>query len=384
VFHLAKRTVKYEPREYNITLEEADACEQYAIWAEEAWSEYRGQNPDAATSADYYDGFRNGFVDYCFAGGSGEPPPVPPRRFWRTIYRNAMGDQSIADWSTGFRAGSGAARTGGYRKRAVVPSPSSQYNTLAYEDQSEWQTEQPILIEPEETLDGLLDAGDVLDAGELLDAGKLLDAGPELLITPKPGTSKSKAPATKKGPPVVPDVIPEEERDEDPYLKSPLEDVRLDQTQTKLRPISTKPRKKMLPPANESSLDSVPEIEPNRLRYDDFFRLPDESNAPEGDSANRLDFSQAAEQATHAAEPDRNDVDSNRAAWVLPVKQNKLRPQPAMTDQSNQSQSPKKVTSKRSTKTATEWAKHAQTLFQDPNDIPSAYTPYSGLYSEQP
>ncbi len=121
----------------------------------------------------------------------------------------------------------------------------------------------------------------------------------------------------------------------------------------------------MSPPANESSLDSVPEIKPNRLRYDDFFRLPDESNAPEGESANRLDFAPAGEQASYTAAPASNDVDPVRTAWVL-------------------SDPPKKRTRKSSAKNATEWAKHAQTLFQDPDDIPSTYTPYSGLYSEQP
>lgn len=118
-------------------------------------------------------------------------------------------------------------------------------------------------------------------------------------------------------------------------------------------------------PATESSLDSVPEIEPNRLRYDDFFRLPDESNVPEGESTNRLDFTPAGEQASYTAAPASNDVDPERAPSVLSVP-------------------PKKRTSKRSHKNATEWAIHAQTLFQDPDDIPSTYTPYSGLYSEQP
>ena len=122
VFYLAKRTIKYEPRDFDITLDEAAACKQYAIWAEEAWSSYLGSAPDAPISANYEQGFREGFVDFVFAGGTGEPPPIPPRRFWRTMYRNPEGDQTIADWTAGFRVGAAAARDNGYRKRALVPA----------------------------------------------------------------------------------------------------------------------------------------------------------------------------------------------------------------------------------------------------------------------
>ena len=367
VFYLAKRTVKYEPREYDITLEEADACEQYAIWAEQAWGEYQGQNPDVATSADYYDGFRNGFVDYCFAGGSGEPPPVPPRRFWRTMYRNAAGDQTIADWSSGFRAGSGAARAGGYRKRAVVPSPSSQHNTLAYQDPSARQTNQPILTAPGETL---------LDE---FDAAELLDAGPEL-AAPKSGTSKSEAPATKTGPTVVPDsVVPDAERVEDPYLKSPLEDMQREQRKTQRQSNSTEPRK-MPSPANKGSLNSVREIEPNRLRYDDFFRLPGNGNVPdgaEGDSATRIDFSSSAQQASNRMTTSSDvNIDAERASWVISEADNKKLRQPPIRIRDRTTRHPGK--------NATELAKHAQTLFQYSDDIEPVYTTFSKLFTKQP
>ncbi len=359
VLYLAKRTVKYEPREYDITLEEADACEQYANWSKNAWSEYQSQNSGVPTSADYHDGFRNGFVDYCFAGGSGEPPPIPPRRFWRTMYRNVAGDQSFADWSAGFRAGSGAARAGGYRARAVVPSPSSQYYTPMRENPSTWQTNQPIITAPADI--GI--PADVLAPAETLDdmfdAGELLDTGPELL-TPDSRSPAPEMPASETGESFVPD----SERDEGPYLKSPLEDVQPDQAATQPRSHFAEPRK-MPAPANEGFLDSVQRIEPVRLRYDDFFRLPDESNAPEGDSTNRLGFSPAGGQANDKAAPANKGVDPERAVSVAsgPVK---------------------KSNSKRSAKNATEWAKHAQTLFQDPDDIPLTHTPYSGSFLEQP
>lgn len=125
VMYLAKRTIKYEPRDFDLTLDEAAACKQYAIWAEEEWGRYLDTASQVSISPDYERGFREGFVDYVFAGGNGEPPPVPPRRFWRTMYRNPEGDQSINEWSAGFRIGAGVARDNGYRRRAMVPALST-------------------------------------------------------------------------------------------------------------------------------------------------------------------------------------------------------------------------------------------------------------------
>ena len=36
----------------------------------------------APFSIDYERGFENGFIDYLMYGGSGNPPPLPPRRYW--------------------------------------------------------------------------------------------------------------------------------------------------------------------------------------------------------------------------------------------------------------------------------------------------------------
>ncbi len=122
VMYLAKRTIKYEPRDFDISLDEAAACKQYMIWAEQEWGAYLDSAPDVSVSPSFEQGFREGFVDVVFAGGDGDPPPIPPRRFWKTMYRNPQGDQTIHDWTEGFRAGAGVARDKGYRRRALVPS----------------------------------------------------------------------------------------------------------------------------------------------------------------------------------------------------------------------------------------------------------------------
>ena len=149
VFFLAKRTLKYEPRDFDLTLDEAAACEQYARWAEEAWGAYLDTAPSVSISPDFERGFREGFVDFVFAGGTGEPPAVPPRHFWRTMYRNPHGDQAINDWSSGFRTGASAAHHGGFRDRALVPVFAQLDTEREVRHQfTPWQTEQPILTDP--------------------------------------------------------------------------------------------------------------------------------------------------------------------------------------------------------------------------------------------
>ncbi len=458
-FYLAKRTMHYEPRDYDVTLEEAEACKQYAIWAEEAWSEWQGNNPGATASTDYYDGFRNGFVDYCFAGGSGEPPPIPPRRFWRTMYRNTAGDTAIADWTAGFRAGAGAARAGGYRKRAVVPSPASQYATAAVEvpqSPPTWQNNLPIPGAPAERLDDMFDAGELLQVGpELVAPGSGPgDSATQKPETPKPTTPKPETPqpaASDSGAPAAETtpsrtdikVVP------DPYLTSPIEEMQRD---PKPQPPSKgQGAREIQAPANARTIDQVPELEPNRIRYEDLFRLPDERDLHHDNSATRLDFTPAGVQTsyTEVSTNGDEDADPDRAAWVLSspppgqpatsdqraanqaakanadelkdvennedssgnpapatlslsdtVETTKLTPSAVVeTDDSkanssaeagqkepprSSGQAQKSDDKKGSTKNATEWAKRAQSMFQDSADFPSTYTPYSNLYSEQP
>lgn len=75
---------------------------------------------DAAASPDYVAGFRDGFVDYVYAGGTGEPPPVPPRRYWNVGLRSPGGKARANDWFAGFRHGARSAHDGGYREMGTV------------------------------------------------------------------------------------------------------------------------------------------------------------------------------------------------------------------------------------------------------------------------
>lgn len=78
----------------------------------------------ARHSDPFHDGFVDGFIDYVEAGGTGEPPYLPPFRYRLTKYRTADGGVAVAEaWYAGFREGSAAARASGLRELNFVPLP---------------------------------------------------------------------------------------------------------------------------------------------------------------------------------------------------------------------------------------------------------------------
>jgi hypothetical protein len=96
--------------------------------AEEAWKVVAQENPGHTYSPDFVAGFEDGFADYLYAGGTGEPPPVPPRQYWRITYETPEGHQAIEDWFAGFRLGAAVARESGYRELVTIPSSSLTLN----------------------------------------------------------------------------------------------------------------------------------------------------------------------------------------------------------------------------------------------------------------
>jgi hypothetical protein len=91
-------------------------------WAEAAWNGYRCARPGVPYSDDYGDGFKEGFADYLYAGGSGEPPALPPRRYRAPAYQTPHGYQAIEEWFAGYRAGAAVARDGNFRRWITGPS----------------------------------------------------------------------------------------------------------------------------------------------------------------------------------------------------------------------------------------------------------------------
>ncbi|MGA2032235.1 MAG: hypothetical protein ABSG68_08275 [Thermoguttaceae bacterium] len=105
-----------------------DACHTQAKagkCAAAAWQAHVEANPGDACRKEFERGFRDGFADFLYAGGTGEPPPVPPRRLWNLDYRTPEGHQAVEDWFAGFRCGAAAAREGGCREQMTIRSSLS-------------------------------------------------------------------------------------------------------------------------------------------------------------------------------------------------------------------------------------------------------------------
>jgi hypothetical protein len=119
-----------QPAAYCLGMDEwVSKCHDAAL-AEDAWAQYQAYQPDACYSDDFVDGFKAGFADYLYAGGTGEPPPVPPRTYWKAQYESPLGQQMMQDWFTGFRQGSAVARASGYREAITVPASTSLPRTM--------------------------------------------------------------------------------------------------------------------------------------------------------------------------------------------------------------------------------------------------------------
>src|SRR5262249_54514056 len=102
-------------------LDQVDTTCRNRQLASEAWEQAKHECPDGEPSTDYACGFKAGFADYLDAGGTGEPPVVPPYRYRLMGSQTPEGRQAVLDWFAGFRHGSAAARASGWRELIVIP-----------------------------------------------------------------------------------------------------------------------------------------------------------------------------------------------------------------------------------------------------------------------
>jgi hypothetical protein len=118
----AGRTLFVEPAVFSANKDSHRAHHRDRQWAEDAWNAEMAANPELCCSEEYKRGFEDGFADYLYAGGTGEPPPVPPRRLWNLDYRTPEGHKAVELWFAGFRRGAYAVREAGYRDFVTVKS----------------------------------------------------------------------------------------------------------------------------------------------------------------------------------------------------------------------------------------------------------------------
>jgi hypothetical protein len=116
----AVRTLIIEPAEYSRRTDDATDCARNKKLAAEAWTHYQAEHPGGGCTYHFGLGFQEGYADYLYAGGEGNPPPVAQRTYWRPEYETEEGHAFMLEWFAGFRAGSSAARASGYRHLVTV------------------------------------------------------------------------------------------------------------------------------------------------------------------------------------------------------------------------------------------------------------------------
>jgi hypothetical protein len=85
--------------------------------AKDAWAQCgQGQN----YSRYYERGFKEGFVEFLDADGTGNPPAVPPWWYRQNRFLTPEGQLEVEDWLAGYRQGALVARASGYRRIVTV------------------------------------------------------------------------------------------------------------------------------------------------------------------------------------------------------------------------------------------------------------------------
>ena len=110
---------------FEMPIESRDDCAERARHrheAEAAWEKVQAAHPEQAYTVYYGQGFRDGFADYLYAGGNGQPPVLPPWYYRRTVHETPEGIASAEDWFAGYRHGAKAAEESGLRQLVLVPT----------------------------------------------------------------------------------------------------------------------------------------------------------------------------------------------------------------------------------------------------------------------
>ncbi|MBA4062923.1 MAG: hypothetical protein C0501_04290 [Isosphaera sp.] len=90
--------------------------------ARAAWREVRAEYPRRAFSAEFRDGFLDGYVDYLDRGGDGVLPAVPPARYTQhKKYFTPDGQCLVKEYFLGFKYGQDVAVATGKRQYLTVP-----------------------------------------------------------------------------------------------------------------------------------------------------------------------------------------------------------------------------------------------------------------------
>lgn len=118
---LYRNALRNAINEPTLTWEEHRYQHKARRMASEAWPRFRACQPGAKFSRDFESGYLDGYADYLEAGGAGEPPPFPPRRYMKTRYQTPSGMRAVADYFSGFQQGAQDAIASGQRIEFLLP-----------------------------------------------------------------------------------------------------------------------------------------------------------------------------------------------------------------------------------------------------------------------
>ncbi len=119
LFHLAARNVASET---HVVATQHKIEHELKKQANEAWKAVRADYPRKAFSAEFREGFIDGYVDYLDRGGNGSMPAVPPGKLTRhPRYFTENGQCLVKDYFVGFKYGQEIAIATGKRQFMTVP-----------------------------------------------------------------------------------------------------------------------------------------------------------------------------------------------------------------------------------------------------------------------
>lgn len=106
-----------------------------------AWEKGSTIHDRVHSSAHYEHGWKEGYFDVCM-GKSGEPPVVPPNKYWSPRYQGESGQLAIEDWYAGYQDGATSAQCSGVGEwHPIYTGPSVPTTPLGWPVIEEFPTQ---------------------------------------------------------------------------------------------------------------------------------------------------------------------------------------------------------------------------------------------------
>ena len=97
-------------------IDDAAVTMQNRLFATSAWHEYGPESGEVEHRGHFKDGFKAGYAAVA-SGRNGDPPALPPQKYWSVFYRNHEGQEKMLAWFNGYACGAFAAENEGVAAR---------------------------------------------------------------------------------------------------------------------------------------------------------------------------------------------------------------------------------------------------------------------------